>query len=167
MEQYFLPQELDCENLRLCIDNYIPDCRFIRLVGSKGETVKVDESLEGRTLDFRRDESDLYLLIDANEVFHFPLREIGTREGNGFSLAYERIKETGDGIGRLVMLPTGVDPYDPNLPEPKRSFLRHILDDHLLEIFFTGRIDLKFHSWYQKPHWKYWTVDKPRGGADR
>ena len=162
-----MPIELDFENLRMCIDNYTPNSLFIRLVGSKGETVKVNQNLEGRTLDFRRDASGLYLLVDSNEVFHFPLKEVGTREGMGFSLAYERIKETGDGIGRMVMLSTGVDPYDPNLPEPRRSLLRHILDDHLMEIYFKGRINLKFHSWYEKPHWKYWTIDVPESDAER
>ena len=154
-----MPRELDFENLRLCLDNYQTDRLYIRLVGSKGGTVKVDETLENRTLDFREDSSGLYLLIDSEEVFHFPLKEVGTRQGVGFSLAYERIEPTEDGVGRMVMLGTGVDPYDPNLPEPRMSFLRHIFDDHLIEIFFKGRVDLKFHSWQEEPHWKYWCVD--------
>jgi len=53
----------------------------------------------------------------------------------GMEVAYERI-EVVDGMERLVMLSTGIDPYDPALPEPRRSFLRHDLDDHLLEIYF-------------------------------
>jgi hypothetical protein len=61
------------------------------------------------------------------------------------------------------MLSTGIDPYDSNLPEPRKSTLRTVLDDHLMEIDFDGRIPLKFHSWWHKPHWKYWTIDKSRG----
>ena len=158
MEQYYLPIELDFANLRKCLDNYVAEKLFIRLVGSKGGTVKVDESLEDRSLDFRKDSSGLYFLIDTEKVFHFPLKEIGTRDGNGFSLAYERIKPTEDGIGRMVMLPTGIYPYDPELPEPRRSILRHIFDEHLVEIYFKGRINLEFHSRWIKPHWKYWTI---------
>ena len=30
-----------------------------------------------------------------------------------------------------------------------------------MEISFEGRINLKFHSWWNKPYWKYWTIDKP------
>ena len=152
-----MPKELDFENLRLCLDNYFPDFLYIRLIGSMGGTVKVNEKLKGRILDFKKDKSGLYMLIDSNEEFHFPLEAYQ----KGFSLAYERIEPTKDGVGRMVMLSHGVDPYDPNLPEPRRSFLRNVLDYHLIEIFFEGRINLKFHSWWKKPHWKYWAIDKP------
>ena len=156
MEQYWMPKKLDFKNLRLCLENYSPNFLYIRLVGSRGGTVKVNEELENRTLDFKKDKSGLSLLIDAEEVFHFPLNDYQ----KGFSLAYERIEPTEDGIGRMVMLSMGIDPYDERLPEPRRSFLRTVLDNHLMEIFFEGRVNLKFHSWWQKPHWKYWTIDK-------
>ena len=152
-----MPKELDFENLKLCLDNYSPNFLYIRLISSMGGTVKVNEILEGRMLDFKKDKSGLYMLIDSDEVFHFPLKDYQ----EGFSLAYERIEPTEDGIGRIVMLSQGVDPYDPDLPEPRKSTLRTILDHHLMEINFEGRINLKFHSWWEKPHWKYWTIDKP------
>lgn len=152
-----MPKELDFQNLRLCLDNYSPEFLYIRLVGSMGGTVKINARLEDRTLDFKKDESGLYMIVDSDEVFHFPLKEYH----KGFSLAYERIEPTEDGIGRMVMLSHGIDPYDSNLPEPRKSTLRIILDDHLMEIDFQGRINIKFHSWWEKPHWKYWTIDKP------
>ena len=158
MEQYWMPKKLDFKNLRLCIDNYSADFLFIRLVGSMGGTVKVNEKLEGRRLNFRKGKSGLYLLIDSSEVFHFPLKDYQ----KGFSLAYERIVPTEDGIGRMVMLSHGIDPYDPGLPEPRRSFLRNVWGDYLVEIFFEGRVNLKFHSWWIEPHWKYWTIAKPK-----
>ncbi|MFC1755155.1 hypothetical protein ACFL96_17465, partial [Thermoproteota archaeon] len=96
-----------------------------------------------------------YALVDDEEVFHFPLKNYQ----KGFSLAYERIRPTEDGIGRMVYLSMGVDPYDPELPEPNRSILRTVLDEHLMEITFPGRIPLKFHSWWIEPHWKHWCVD--------
>lgn len=155
MEQYFMPRELDFKNLRRCLDNYQTDQLYIRSTGSSGGTVNIRENLGERTLDFRKDSSGLYFLIDSEEVFHFPLKDVGTREGLGFTLAYERVEED----GREVFLSHGTNPYDPNLPEPKRSLLGHIIDDCLLEIYFEGRVNLKFHSWMEKPYWKYWEID--------
>ena len=157
MEQYQMPKGLDFQHLRLCLDNYTADHLFIRLKGSSGGTVKVDENLDHKSLDFRRQESGLHLLVDSEEIFHFPLKGYDDDLTKGFSLAYERFEQL-DGYERLVLLGTGIDPYDPKLPEPRRSYLRHVLDDHLVEIFFRGRIGLEFHSWWMKPHWKYWKV---------
>ena len=162
MEQYWMPKKFDFKNLRLCLDNYPADFLYIRLVGSMGGTVKVSENLKGKVFDFRKNKSGLYLLVDSNEAFHFPLIDYQ----KGFSLAYERIESTEDGVGRMIMLSHGIDPYDPSLPEPKRSFLRIVLDHHLMEIFFKGRVHLKFYAWWIKPHWEYWTIDKPGGIQD-
>jgi hypothetical protein len=159
MEQYQMPLELDFENLRTCIDNYTADWLYIRLIGSKGGKVKVNEALESRTLDFAKDSSGLSFLIDSQEAFHFPLKEYNTERCKGFSLAYERFNVV-NGIEQMVILGTGIDPYDPKLPEPRRSILRNVLDYHLLEIYFLGRIPLVFHSWWIEPDWKYWTVAK-------
>ncbi|MEK9175057.1 MAG: hypothetical protein AAB795_00520 [Patescibacteria group bacterium] len=150
-----MPKKLDFKNLRLCTDNYPADFLYIRLIGSAGGTAKVKENLKDRKFDFRKDKSGLHILIDSKEVFSFILQDYQ----KGFSLAYERIVPTEDGVGRMVVLGTGIDPYDPSLPEPRRSFLRTVLDEHLMEIFFLGRINLKFHSWYSKSRWKYWTID--------
>jgi hypothetical protein len=149
-----MPKRQDFKNLRYCIDNYQPDFLFIRLVGSAGGTCKVNEHLDNRLLDFRKDKSGLYMMIDRKEVFHFPLNDYQ----KGFSLAYERVFDDG-----RMHIPGGIpdDPYDPNLPEPRRSFLRQVLDHHLMEIFFKGRVGIKFNSWWIKPHWKYWTIASP------
>lgn len=152
-----MPKKLDFKNLRECLDNYSPEFLYIRLVGSRGGNVKVNERLENKKLDFKKNKSGLFMLIDSKEVFHFPLKDYD----KGFSLAYRRIEPTKNGIGKLVMLGIGIDPYDASLPEPKKSTLRTILDNHMMEIDFTGRVNLKFHSWWIKPHWKYWTIDKP------
>ncbi len=154
-----MPKELDFENLRFCLDNYTPTQLFIRLIGSKGGNIKVSEKLESKLLDFRKDGSGLYFSVDTKDVFHFPLEGYDEDDTKGFSLAYERIEEV-DGHEKLVVLGRGVNPNDPKLPEPKKSVLRHVLDDHLVEITFKGRINIEFHSWWIKPHWKYWTVVK-------
>ena len=36
----------------------------------------------------------------------------------------------------MVMLSHGIDPYDQNLPEPRKSTLRIVLENHLMEIVF-------------------------------
>ncbi|MBT6995401.1 hypothetical protein HN865_02985 [Candidatus Woesearchaeota archaeon] len=164
MEQYITTSELYLENLRNCLDWYTARSIFIRDCGGIREDgefhcaglKKVREDLEEKKLDFRKNDSGLHILIDSDEVFHFPFQDVGTREGKGFSIAYERI----DADGRMMFI-QGKDPYDLNLPEPCGSMARDIIDDHLIEISFKGRINLKFHSWMQKPHFKYWTVEKP------
>ncbi len=170
MEQYWIPKELDFDNLRLCIDNYDADRLFIRDCGGyetdghyrvHGKR-KVDEGLEGKALDFKKDDSDLYMLIDSEEVFHFTLDD----HYKGFSLAYERYEDMGD-YKRMVMLSHGVDPYDTKLPYPEKSLLRNIFNDHLIEIYFKSMVNLKFHSWYEKPHFKYWIIDMPDSEAEK
>jgi hypothetical protein len=157
MDQYLMPKKLDFKNLRFCLGNYkthfinISDCGGYNPDGShrmKG-LAKVCENLEDKTLDFRKDKSGLYILIDSKEAFHFPLKHYE----KGFYLAYDRVNKSG-----VISNSNTDDPYDPELPEPRRSFLRNVIDDHQLEIFFKGRIHLKFHSWWREPHWKYWTI---------
>lgn len=164
MEQYFMPKESDFENLRLCLDNYlaesisIGDCGGFNPDGTyrlKGKT-KISECLEGRFLDFKKDKSGLYIIIDSEEVFHFPLDDYG----KGFSLEYERKESTGEGRERIVVLGRGTDPYDPELPKPRKSFLKNVFDDHLIEICFRGRVYLKeFSYWRENKFQKYWCVD--------
>nr|MBA4405392.1 hypothetical protein [Nanoarchaeum sp.] len=165
MEQYYMPKHLDFKNLRFCLDNYKPTFLYIRDCGGVREDgiysprgrVKVSEDLTDKILDFRKDDSGLYMLVDSRQVFHFPLLKEYLK---GFTMAYERIEHTEEGVGRMIMLCQGIDPYDSELPEPRKSTLRIVLDYHLMEIDFEGRIDIKFHSWLKKPYWKTWTVDK-------
>ena len=148
-------KELDFENLKTCLDNYSFDSIFIRLIGSSGGTVKFNEDLEGKKLNFKKNESGLHLFTNSKEIFHFSLKDYH----KGFALAYERIGED----GHVVLLGDGEDPYGLKLPKPKKSFLRTVLDDHLMEIYFKGRVDLEFESWRDEScNCKYWKVIKPR-----
>jgi len=162
MEQYFMAKRLDFKNLRLCLDNYVVDSLYIRVIGSKGGEVRVNEELEGRLLDFKKDESGLYFLVDSKEVIHFELDGYNKKDTKGFSVTYMRYKEANNGVENLIFSSRGIDPYETKLPEPKNSILRHVLDDCFVEMCFRGRIDLKFHSWWQEPHFKYWTVDESK-----
>ncbi len=145
------------------MDNYKPvflcisDCGGVRENGkySVAGRAIVSEDLSDKTLDFKKDKSGLSILLNSEEVFKFPLDYYE----KGFSIAYERIEQTKDGIGRRVILFEKVDPYEPDLPEPSRSIFRNKLDSNLIEIAFEGRIHLKFHSWFEKPNSKYWTVN--------
>ena len=157
-----MPKELDFENLRFCLDNYQSDFLYIRDCGGIRENgeyswqglTKVNENLNGRILDFRL-ENGLDMLIDDKRIFHFDLEDYY----KGFSLAYERFFEDG-----RMYIPGGIpnNPDDENLPKPRRSYLRTILDSHLMEIFFRGKVPIKFHSWREKPYWKDWTIDKTK-----
>lgn len=155
-----MPKEDDYQNLRKCLDNYsaeriyIRDCGGIREDGkySIQGLQKVNEDLEGRVLDVKLVKEGFLFLIDNSEIFLFENWECSDK---GFSLGYERREED----GREIHLPCGINPDDPKLPEPERSKLRHNNLDHLLEIYFPGKIPLKFHSWMEKPYWKYWEID--------
>lgn len=149
-----MPKKLDWVNLRKALNEYEPENIFIRLMGSAGGTTKVDENVKKGELNFKKNKSGVYMIVREKEVFHFPLNDYD----KGFSIGYERIEPTEDGVGRLVMLSHGENPDDPNLPEPRTSMFRTVLDRYLMEITFKGKIKLKFHSWWNKPYWKYWTL---------
>jgi hypothetical protein len=155
MEQYHIPIELEFENFRFCLDNYTPNHLFIK----ECETgqIKVDEDLEGKTLDFKKDEKGLHILINDNEVFNFPENNYGM----SFSLRYVRMRQSEDGSGPHLY-ERGNNPYHHSLPEPKLSVLTHYFDEHLFELSFPGRIDLKFHSKDSFAFSNYWTICKPK-----
>ena len=159
MEQYELAQETVYKDLKYCLKNYKAKSIFIRLVGFRGGTIKVNETIENKTLNIKKVPKGLSILIGGSKVF---LYKQDKTWGQSFSLAYERIK---DGrYGKLVvMLPEGINPEDPNLPPVNTSFFRSVNFDHLLEIYFEGKIPLKFHSWWDKEkNWKYWRVARKK-----
>ena len=162
MEEYNLSKGLDFENLRLCIDNHTPEKLHIRKYHEIEQDrnhyfrgmEKVNENLNNKKFDFKKDDNGLHMLVNSEEIFHFPLKIRNTN----FSLGYERIEQIEKGMWRKVILKTGIDPYDQRFPEPKSSFLRSVIYDHLMEIFFKGRINLKFHS-LDKDNNKYRTIN--------
>lgn len=157
MEQYHIPKKLDFENLKICLNNYECEHLFIRYVGSQGGDTKVREDLNGRKLDFKKSQDKLEFLIDSKKIYDFDLEQYH-KSLMSFTLAYNRKYSD----GKIVMLNTLIDPYDKSLPEPHSSKLRHCFEsnniNHLIEITFKGRVNLKFHSWKDKPHFKYWTI---------
>lgn len=156
MEQYELAKRLVYSDIKYCLANYTPERLFIRLVGSKGGTTKVRESLENKTLDVKKTPGGLSFLINGSEVFTYALDDIG----KGFSLAYERLPNE---KGVIPCLPTGINPDDPKLPPVEISLFRSANMNYFLEIDFKGKIPLKFHSWNDKKiGWKSWCVDRQK-----
>lgn len=163
MEQYVTPLKDDLKTLRTCLDNYTATQIYIRDCGGyepdghyrmKGKQ-KLCIKLQDKTLDFKKNKRGLSFLVDYKEVFRFPFKVSGTK--NGFLVAYSRYWGS-----RERVFYQGGDPYNPQLPEPESSILRTIWDDDLLEILFEGRIHLAFHSWMREPDWKYWKVVAPK-----
>jgi len=152
MKQYQIPEELEFESLRFCLNNYEPYWLNIREKGKLADNrVFVNEDLSGKVLDFRKDETGLSFLIDSKEIFHIPLR----RCSRHFLIEYERtetIEIDGEVIERKI------NPYfEGNLPEPTSTLLKAVWDTNYIEIAFRSKINIEFHSWWNKDlGWKYW-----------
>ncbi|MCK9344681.1 MAG: hypothetical protein M0P64_00965 [Candidatus Pacebacteria bacterium] len=159
MEKYLVPKRLTLASVTKCLKTYEVDHLFIRLMGSKGGTVKADERLQGKKLVVLHNKSTIRFIVNKKEVCRLPLKEFleDIEDRQGLQVAYERF----DRNNNMVFLPTGVDPYDPNLLEPRRSILRLAIDWHLVEIYFKGRVHLKFHSWWIEPHFGLWAIMAP------
>lgn len=166
MEQYWMRKPKDLKNLKTCLDNYKPSQLYIRDCGGSNPDgsyriqgmTKVKEGLVGKVLSFEVKKDKLVTLIDDKEVFVF--NDFKKRQ-KGWSLAYERTEQTPEGP-RTVMLGTGINPYSKFLPEPDNSILRGLIDNHLMEITFPGRVELAFDGWFFKPHWKYWKISNDK-----
>jgi len=156
MEKYMVPKRLTLSNLMKCLRMYEVDYLFIRLMGSKGGTIKANMTLKGKALSIHHNKSTICFLVDNNEVCKLPFKEFlkDTGDRDGMQVAYERFNQNGN----MVFLSHGTNPYDPNLLEPHRSILRLAIDWHLVEIYFKGRVHLKFHSWMIEPHFGLWTI---------
>jgi len=157
MEQYWIPKNLDFENLRFALDNYNPDSIFIRNVGSYGGNVLFKDSLENKKLDFKKTKNNLLLLIDSKEKFNISLEEYNKEKGKGFSLAYERE----DKEGKYVFVNELINPYDSRFSEPFCSVLRNVFDNKLFEISFPGRVHLRFYR-MNDASFPYYVIDKTR-----
>lgn len=143
--QYSTPKEINYETLRKCLDYFIPKKIYIRMMGSRGGTVKVDESLEGRTLDVQEAYDRWSFLINGKEVISL---------NNDARLGISFMYEIGEGI---PIFTTDKTPDDPEFPEPQQTIMRYDLEWHLLEITFHGKIPIKPHSKIQG--YQYWEVD--------
>lgn len=138
-------------NLRYVIDNYVSDYLFIRLMGSMGGDVKFSESIENKILDFNSD--NLFnLFIDSRKIFSFTEKF----DVKGFSVEYLEEKP----FGFLMPITYDKNPFDSILESCTHTNFRAVLDYHLLEITFKGRVRLEFDRWWYEPNFAFWNVSK-------
>ncbi|MCR4327485.1 MAG: hypothetical protein NUV46_02800 [Nanoarchaeota archaeon] len=133
MTQYLMRKEKDFENLKNSIDLYdsllfhvSPSGRF-----SKNKEIVINESLEGKKLDFYFDNGIIFL--SDKKIIYLPL----VSYDSGFKMEYRTDKN-------MRIYPYNLHPNDPDMPEVKRSVLRNVIDGLLIEISFKGKIILEY-----------------------
>jgi len=134
MEKYQIERKKDCYNRRKLIDKY-SDKLLSLYIGpqdpSKGRP-KVNTSLRGKDVDFSRSDMGVYIL--GEDTFTFLFHDYT----KGFTVQYERGGKVDKNIDAIV-----TDPYDPKLPEPKKTILTNVIENHLVMIVVKGRVDIK------------------------
>ena len=86
---YWLLKKEDSLNLRYCLENSSPKKFHVRNINGLRPTI-VDESVEGKTLTFKKKKNSLLFLIDQKECYNLKTHE------KSFSLRYtlnEKLKE--------------------------------------------------------------------------
>ena len=145
MPQFWMDAKDDFKNLKYCIDNFECLDVFIRLCGSKGGNVFVNQDMIGKVLTATNDD-EIKLFIDDKEVFHH--RQ--TEQVKGWSIEYRK-KDFAMPCFDLVH-------PDDECPELFQSTLRNIWSEHfLVEISFKGRIPLEEDGEFYK-NWKRWRI---------
>jgi len=133
MEQYELNPETIYGDMLHCLKNYEAINLFVRLRGSVGGDIKIDENLERKTLAVDEVLEGLSFLVDGKKIYVHEEDDFWKRR---FSLAYDT-------------------------EDKPISVFRSANGNYLLEITFKGKIPLKFHSWMdEEAGWKYWVVDR-------
>jgi hypothetical protein len=175
MEQYELPPQKCYDMLTWALKNFAAESVYIRLVGSRGGTVKVNEPLERKRLSIKRRRDGLQILINSKEVFLFKttsIRKNSRISGKCWAIAYFRV----DKQNRMHYASTGypnlrepqyTGPDDPKLPEVKKTIFRAVNLDHLIEIVFSGKIPIKRTNILAcgVKDWYYWEIDYRRTTA--
>lgn len=181
MEQYEIPPgryyQVLCDSLKY----FQAENVFIRLAGSAGGTVKVNEDVREKTLSLKRRRNGLEIIIDGQTHFLFEQASQKKDEGTGkcWAVAFMRI----DPNGRIHCASTGypnhqepgiLGPDDLQLPEVRQTIFRAVNWNHLIEIAFAGKIPIRRTDrtvFSRNPSWYYWDIDysriphynKPRG----
>lgn len=149
MEQYGLFIPVYYENIRKALENFTPKRIFIRWVGTDGDKTVVRENLKGKTLDIKKTDKGLSIIINGTEQFFYKIDSDWDRE---FFIAYFR--------GHKIALPTGINPDDPTLPPVEESILEAANYTHLMKITFEGKIPLRVLSpKSRKRPWDFWGID--------
>lgn len=152
MEQYEISPRRLKGDLLYCLRTF-PQLRlYVRETSGFGGREIINEALQNN-LNIIRGPEGLLLFTSEDRPFQFkqsPLK---------FSIAYERFPDQRTGI--IPALATSINPDDTKLPDVNMSFFRSANYQYLVEIYFRGKIPLRFHSWHdKKAGWKNWCVDR-------
>ena len=173
MEQYELPPNRYFPALCTALEYFTAQNVFVRLVGSRGGTVKVNEDVRTRILSVKQYRRGLRILIDGQEVFLFEItsaKKDGRLSGKCWAVYFLRI----DRNGRMHNVSTGypnsqepkiTGPDDRRLPRIRQTTFRTVNHDHLIEISFDGKIPLYRTDrmiYLGGPRWYYWDLDYNR-----
>jgi hypothetical protein len=135
----------DFKNLKYCDVNFECIHVFIRLMGSMGGDIIVNQDMTGKELVILHDDREIKLFIDCEEVFHH--RQ--TEQVKGWSIEYRK---------EMFGMPCDIIHPDDECPELFQSTLRNIWNEYfLVEISFKGRIPLEEDGEFYK-NWKRWRI---------
>ncbi|HQL67132.1 MAG TPA: hypothetical protein PK151_06250 [Caldisericia bacterium] len=146
MSQFWMNAKDDFMNLKYCIDNFECVDVFIRLMGSMGGDIIVNQTMTGKVLT-ATNEDGIKLFIDGKEVFH----HTGTTDFKGWSVEYRE---------DIFDMPCDIVHPDDECPELFQSTLRNIWNEYfLVEISFKGRIPLEEDGEFYE-NWSRWRIRK-------
>ena len=173
MEQYEISSSRYYPALCDALKYFQAESVYIRLVGSCGGTVKVDEDVCQKELSFRRRRKGLEIIIDGQVRFLFeqssPKKYVGVT-GKRWSIAFFRIDEQGRMHHASTGYPNFQEPHisgpdDPQLPKVKQTIFRACNQDHLIEVTFIGKIPIRRLNrkiFPKHEYWYYWDLDYER-----
>lgn len=146
MSQFWMNGKDDFKNLKYCIDNFECLDVFIRLMGSMGGDIIVNQTMTGKVLT-ATDVDGIKLFIDGKEVFH----HTGITDFKGWSVEYRE---------DIFDMPCDIVHPDDECPELFQSTLRNIWNEYfLVEISFKGRIPLEYDGEFYE-NWSRWRIRK-------
>lgn len=83
--EYQMSKRLDCRNLKKCLEQYGKSVEKIIIKAVNMSTPKVEENLEGKTLEIERYNSGIRVMAGNSEIFQFLLKKYL----RGFSIKHE------------------------------------------------------------------------------
>ena len=172
MEQYEIPprryHKILCDALKYFKAEYV----YVRLVGSKGGTVKLAEDIRQKSLTLKQSRKGLRIIIDGKDKFLFETEtwsvKKGKLSGKRWSIAFYRENEKGVMHFGCTGYPNCQEPYtgpdDPRLPKVKQTIFRTVNHNHFIEITFSGKIPIcRLNKLVNNiMGWHYWDLDYAR-----
>ncbi len=177
MEKYELPPNRYYQALCDALECFKAENVFIRLLGSHGGGVKVNEDLRQERLNksffvkqYRR---GLKIFIDGQEKFLFETTSVKKDDrlsGKCWVIHFVRIDRDGRMHNASTGYPNPQEPHitgpdDRRLPKARQTIFRTANHDHLIEITFAGKIPICRTDRMVipgDPSWYYWDLDYHR-----